>query len=130
MMNDKIAQSLGLNPIEKEMQGQVIVTSSPNNTTEVDFDYARGQMLNVIEKGQEALDGILDIAQRSQQPRSYEVVSDLIRTIAQTNKDLLELSKQKKDLEKTDGPKTINNNMFVGSTSELLKMLKDNDNNK
>ena len=81
MMNDKIAQSLGLNPIEKEMQGQVIVTSSPNNTTEVDFDYARGQMLNVIEKGQEALDGILDIAQRSQQPRSYEVVSDLIKDI-------------------------------------------------
>jgi hypothetical protein len=124
MDNDKIARSLDLEPMEQQPV-EVVPEVIPSNVQD-DFDFARANMVNIIEKGQEALNDILSVAQQSQQPRSFEVVSDLIRTIAQTNKDLLELSKQKKEIEKTDGPKTVNNNLFVGSTSELLKMLKQN----
>lgn len=125
MMNDdKIAESLDLEPMEQ--QPVEVVPEVITSNVQDDFDFARANMVNIIEKGQEALSDILSVAQQSQQPRSFEVVSDLIRTIAQTNKDLLELSKQKKEIEKTDGPKTVNNNLFVGSTSELLKMLKQN----
>ena len=124
MDNDKIAESLDLEPMEQQPV-EVVPEVIPSNVQD-DFDFARANMVNIIEKGQEALNDILSVAQQSQQPRSFEVVSDLIRTIAQTNKDLLELSKQKKEIEKTDGPKTVNNNLFVGSTSELLKMLKQN----
>jgi hypothetical protein len=122
MDNDKIAESLDLEPMEQ--QPVEVVPEVISSNVQDDFDFARANMVNIIEKGQEALNDILSVAQQSQQPRSFEVVSDLIRTIAQTNKDLLELSKQKKEIEKTDGPKTVNNNLFVGSTSELLKMLK------
>ena len=119
MDNDKIAESLDLEPMEQ--QPVEVVPEIISSNVQDDFDFARANMVNIIEKGQEALNDILSVAQQSQQPRSFEVVSDLIRTIAQTNKDLLELSKQKKEIEKTDGPKTVNNNLFVGSTSELLK---------
>lgn len=119
-MNDKIAESLDIEPL-KSVEGVVEVTT---NNTATDYDYARGNLVTVIEKGQEALSDILAIAQQSQQPRAFEVVSDLIKTLSQSNKDLLDLMKQKKDIEKEDGPKTVNNNLFVGSTAELLKIMK------
>ena len=64
----------------------------------------------------------------SQHPRSYEVVATLVKAVADANKDLLELSKKRKELEKEDngGPKTVNNNLYLGSTADLLKLLKDN----
>jgi hypothetical protein len=85
-------------------------------------------MIAVIEKGQEALSGILDVAGMSQHPRSYEVVATLVKAVADANKDLLELAKKRKDLEKVDGggPQTVNNNLYLGSTADLLKLLKDN----
>lgn len=118
---DKIAETLGLEPVDLIKQ-QVIVAEKIDS----DYEYARGNMINIIEKGNEALNDMLSIAQGSQQSRAFEVVSDLVRTLAQTNKDLLELAKQKKNLDEQGGPKTINNNLFVGSTTELLKMLKNN----
>ena len=92
-----------------------------------DYEYSRGQLYSIIEKGQEALSDMLQVAQRSQSPRAFEVVSDLVKTLSQTNKDLLELMKQKKIIENSDGPKTVNNNLFVGSTTELLKLMKKQD---
>lgn len=86
-------------------------------------------MISVIEKGQEALSGILDVAGMSQQPRAYEVAASLLKAVADANKDLLDLSKRKKELLKQDetkGPSTVNNNMFVGNAAELLKMIKSN----
>ena len=91
-----------------------------------DFEYARGNMIAILERGNEALSDMLDFAQQAQHPRGYEVVATLIKTLAETNKDLLELSKKKKDLEGESGPSTVNNNLFVGSSAELLKMLKSN----
>jgi hypothetical protein len=117
---DVIANSLDLQPIEDNKK------AAHDNIVD-DFEYARGNMIAVIEKGQEALSGILDVAGMSQHPRSYEVVATLVKAVADANKDLLELSKKRKDLEKVDngGPQTVNNNLYLGSTADLLKLLKD-----
>jgi hypothetical protein len=90
-----------------------------------DFEYARGNMIAVIEKGQEALSGILDVAGMSQHPRAYEVIATLVKTVADANKDLLELQKRKQDLTGVGpAPTTVNNNLFVGSTAELQQLIK------
>jgi hypothetical protein len=82
-------------------------------------------MISAIEKGQEALSGILDVAGMSQHPRAYEVAATLVKTIADANKDLLELQKRKKDLTGVGpSPTTVNNNLFVGSTAELQQLIK------
>jgi hypothetical protein len=118
---DVIANSLDLQPIEDNKK------AAQDNIVD-DYEYARGNMIAVIEKGQEALSGILDVAGMSQHPRSYEVVATLVKAVADANKDLLELSKKRKDLEKVEngGPQTVNNNLYLGSTADLLKLLKDN----
>ena len=122
-LNDPIATALELEPIPNRP-----VEAISADKVEDDFEYARGNMIAIIEKGQEALNGILDVAGMSQQARSYEVVATLIKSVADANKDLLELSKKKKELLKQDeqkGPATVNNNMFVGNATELLKMIKN-----
>ena len=118
---DVIANSLDLQPIEDNKK------AAQDNIVD-DYEYARGNMIAVIEKGQEALSGILDVATMSQHPRSYEVVATLVKAVADANKDLLDLSKKRKDLEKVEsgGPQTVNNNLYLGSTADLLKLLKDN----
>ena len=116
--SDVIANSLDLVPLN-----QIKPKSDHIND---DYEYARGSMINVIEKGQEALNDMLDVAQRSQHPRGYEVVATLINSLASANKDLLDLIKKKKDLQQTSegGPSTVNNNLYIGSTADLLKLLK------
>ena len=92
-----------------------------------DFEFARQNLRNILEKGSMALDKMLEVADMSQHPRSYEVVSTLINSLSASNKDLLELSEKKKRIEKADNTKdnqTVNNNLFIGSTNDLLKMLK------
>ena len=100
---------------------------SDDNSTEEDFQYARENLKSMIEKGNIAIDGILALAKESESPRTYEVAAQLIKTMTEANKDLLSLRKQKRELQKEE-PKavnnTTNNNLFVGSTSELAKMLK------
>ena len=122
--SDKIADSLQLQPLQQILPATKSLDSDQVND---DFEYARGQMISAIEKGQEALSGIVDVADRSQHPRSYEVVATLVSAVTSASKELLELSKKKKDINgSTNTPSTVNNNLFVGSTAELLKMLKDN----
>ncbi len=92
---------------------------------EDDAQHARETLRNLIDKGNEAIDGILHIAKNSDHPRAYEVAGQLIKTVSDTAKDLLEVQKRKKELEKTDKPKIqTQNNLFVGSTHELLKAMK------
>ncbi len=126
--NDTIAKTLNLTPLNQIKQDKL----NQQPTVENDFEYARTNLYDIIEKGQEALVGILDVANMSQHPRSYEVAANLIKTLSDVNKDLLQLAKTKKEIEKNeekdDGHKTINNNLFVGSTSELQKMLKSKQN--
>jgi hypothetical protein len=117
---DPIANTLDLQPMPPK---QVDIPDVDD-----DFEFARGNMIAVISKGQEALSDMLEVAGMSQSARSYEVVATLISTVAAANKDLLDLSKKKKELMKVDdnrGPSTVNNNMFVGNASELLKMIKN-----
>lgn len=124
-MSEEISKALGLSHIEL----------SPPEVQEIpqidsDYEYARGNMIAIIEKGNEALSGILDVAGMSQHPRSYEVAATLIKTMAEVNKDLLDLTKKKMDMTGEIGqPKTITNNLFVGSTAELQKFIKSNGSN-
>ena len=93
-----------------------------------DYDYTRGNLYSIIEKGQEAINGILELAQESEMPRAYEVAGQLIKNVADATDKLLDLQKKLKDVEeesKSKGPSTVNNALFVGSTAELAKMLKD-----
>ena len=97
-----------------------------------DYEYTRGQLYNLIEKGQEAINGILDVAQNSDHPRAYEVAGNLIKNVADISDKLVDLQKKMKDLdEDKKGPTTVTNTaMFVGSTSELQMMLKQMGNDK
>jgi hypothetical protein len=98
--------------------------------SEYDYDYTRGQLYSLIEKGQEAIDGILEIAQQSDSPRAFEVAGQLIKNVADTTDKLLDLQQKMKKLKEEDpsAPKSITNNntLFVGSTAELQKLLKQN----
>ena len=97
------------------------------NDIEKDYAYTRGNLYSIIEKGQEAIDGILELAQESDQPRAYEVAGQLIKSVSDATDKLMDLQKKLKDVnaeEKDKGPSTVNNALFVGSTAELAKMLK------
>lgn len=135
MNDDPISKALDLTPLTQlDSKAEIVpvIDQSPQQEQiNSDFEYARGNLIAVIEKGQEALTGIVDVAGMSQHPRSFEVVATLINAVTSANKDLLELQKRKKDLLKLEdnkGPTTQNNNLFVGSTAELLKMIKAKNN--
>jgi len=92
-----------------------------------DYDYSRGQLYDVIEKGQEALSGILDVANNTDHPRAYEVAGQLVKSVSDATEKLMALQQKMQDLE--EGPKskqkiTNNNALFVGSTAELSKLIK------
>jgi len=98
------------------------------NEVEKDYEYTRANLYSIIEKGQEAINGIMEVAGESASPRAYEVAGQLIKSVADTTDKLADLHKKVKDIEE-DNPKkqnTVTNNaLFVGSTAELQKMLKD-----
>ena len=91
-----------------------------------DYEYTRGNLYSIIEKGQESLDGIMELAQQSDSPRAYEVAGQLIKNVSDATDKLIDLQKKMKELNKDEeGPKSVTNNaLFVGSTAELAKFLK------
>lgn len=93
---------------------------------EKDYEYARGNLYSLMEKSQEALNGILELAQESDMPRAYEVAGQLIKSTGEIADKILLVHKILKDVEedKPKGPTTVNNALFVGSTAELAKLLK------
>ena len=99
-----------------------------------DYEYTRGNLYSLIEKGQEAVNGILELAQETEQARAYEVAGQLIKSVADATDKLLDLQKKLKDVEedtKKNSPTNVTNALFVGSTADLAKLLKsqqkDND---
>ena len=100
--------------------------SSSADDVKKDYEYTRGNLYSLIEKGQEAINGILELAQESEMPRAYEVAGQLIKNVADATDKLMDLQKKLKDVEeeKQKGPTTVNNALFVGSTAELAKLLK------
>ena len=92
-----------------------------------DYDYTRGNLYSIIEKGQEAINVILELAQESEMPRAYEVAGQLIKNVADATDKLMDLQKKLKDVEEekqSRGPSNVTNALFVGSTAELAKLLK------
>ena len=97
------------------------------NELDKDYDYTRGNLYSLIEKGQEAINGIMEVAGESASPRAYEVAGQLIKSVADTTDKLLDLQKKVKDVKEENGSTTnnvTNNALFVGSTSDLSKILK------
>ncbi len=121
-----ISGSLGLDPIDQpgRLTSVLPVLKAEKND---DYEYARRNLYDVIEKGNNALEDIMDVAKQSESPRAYEVVTNLIKTMVDANKDLLQLAKTRKELEAREPEKAqvTNNNLFVGSSAELLKMIKN-----
>ena len=116
--------------VSSEMQkvDTQIPTKKQSDDITKDYEYTRGNLYSLIEKGQEAINGILELAQESEMPRAYEVAGQLIKNVADATDKLLDLQKKIKDVnEEKDvkGPSTVNNALFVGSTADLAKMLKD-----
>ena len=113
-----------------ELEQHVEKTKSLRTDTpdiQQDYETSRAQLHNLVMKGQEAVDGILDVARASDHPRAYEVAATTIKSVADTADKLIDLQKKMKELDAEDkksGPSTVNNTMFVGSTADLQKMLK------
>ena len=92
-----------------------------------DYDYTRGNLYSLIEKGQEAINGIMEVAGETASPRAYEVAGQLIKSVADTTDKLLDLQKKVKEVNEDEGKtnnNVTNNALFVGSTSELSKLIK------
>ena len=126
-VDDHLDEVLGI--VEKPKKevvktGRFVPVISADDS-ETDFQYARENLYNLIERGQDGLEEMLEIAKSSEHPRAMEVFGQLIRKLTETNKELLNLHKTKKDISQdTSGPKNVSNNLFVGSTAELQRFLK------
>lgn len=102
-----------------------------NDDVQKDYEYTRGNLYSLIEKGQEAINGILELAQESEMPRAYEVAGQLIKNVADATDKLMDLQKKLRDIDedKKKGPTNVTNALFVGSTADLAKFLKTNQQN-
>jgi hypothetical protein len=120
-------------PVEAESVSEKIEKyKSDADDIKKDYEYARGNLYSLVEKGQEAINGILELAQESEMPRAYEVAGQLIKNTSEIAEKLMALHKIKKDVEEDapKGPTTVNNALFVGSTTELAKLLKQQSQNQ
>ena len=118
-------KSLDVDKIEK--------ISSSVDDIKKDYEYTRGNLYSLIEKGQEAINGILELAQESEMPRAYEVAGQLIKNVADATDKLMDLQKKLKDVEEerqAKGPTNVTNALFVGSTADLAKLLKQQTQNE
>ena len=120
--------SVEMDAIVKAEDTEIQKSQTRAENVDKDYDYTRGNLYSLIEKGQEAINGIMEVAGETASPRAYEVAGQLIKSVADTTDKLADLHKKVKDIE-ADNPKTqntvTNNALFVGSTTELSKMLKD-----
>ena len=117
--------------VEEEPKSIERVNPPPDRLTKSeitrDYEYTRGNLYSIIEKGQEAIDGILELAQESEMPRAYEVAGQLIKSVSDATDKLMDLQKKLKDVnEETQqkGPSNVTNALFVGSTADLAKLIK------
>ena len=132
-LNDNLSQIFDVEPIKIEQTNTEIVEVETNiiseDELESDFGIARNNIKNLLSKGDSAIDNLIKVAEESEHPRAYEVVATLMKTMADLNKDLLDLRKKKQDI---SGIKPVEKNqtnidkaVFVGSTTDLIKLLKD-----
>ena len=124
-VDEKIADALNISISEKNEIEQVKETAIEKSVEDKDKDYrsVRCNLHSIILKGNEAIDGILEVAHEGDSPRAYEVAAQMIKTVADCNKDLLELHKKMKDLKKEETNYTTNNSLYVGSTKDLQELV-------
>ena len=114
-------------PVDKPEVVTPVDTTSTQEQLKKDYEYTRGHLYSLVEKGQEAVDGILELAQESDQPRAFEVAGQLIKHVGDVADKLVDLQKKVNEIENPKNDKqvnTTNNTMFVGSTADLAKFLK------
>ena len=128
---DGIENALDVNsdivPVDKPQVVTPVDTASTKEQLKKDYEYTRGHLYSLVEKGQEAVDGILELAQESDQPRAFEVAGQLIKHVGDVADKLVDLQKKVNEIENPKKDKqvnTTNNTMFVGSTADLAKFLK------
>ena len=128
---DSIDNALNVESSIVEVDDTPKSITKPEQKTDIskDYEYTRANLYSLIEKGQEAINGIMELAGEGGSPRAYEVAGQLIKSVADTTDKLIDLQKKLKDVEENvggnKGPNTVTNNaVFVGSTSELQKLLK------
>ena len=128
---DAIDNALNVESSIVEVENTPKSITKPEQKTDIskDYEYTRANLYSLIEKGQEAINGIMELAGEGGSPRAYEVAGQLIKSVADTTDKLIDLQKKLKDVEEdvgnNKGPNTVTNNaVFVGSTSELQKLLK------
>jgi len=124
------------NPIEEVIDPKPVVRTqlvetgeTPNQDIDTDYAYSRQNFYSLIERGQDAIDGILDLAKESEHPRTYEVAGQLIKTVSEVTERLADLQEKMQRLKEVPetGPKNVTNALFVGSTKELQALLKNKD---
>ena len=128
---NKLDKTFNITPEVVEEEIEVVKPEKPARLTQdditKDYEYTRGNLYSIIEKGQEAIDGILELAQETEQPRAYEVAGQLIKSVSDATDKLMDLQKKLKDVNEEDNkksPTNVTNALFVGSTAELAKMIK------
>tara|TARA_Y100000296_G_scaffold57122_1_gene65512 strand:+ start:957 stop:1364 length:408 start_codon:yes stop_codon:yes gene_type:complete len=130
---DKIDKELGIletiNPQEILPYDKTKDIVSSEEDIDDDYKYQRENFYNLVDKGSAAIDGILELAKESEHPRTYEVAGQLIKTVAEVTEKLGDLQEKMKKLKEVpdSAPKTVTNALFVGSTTELQKLLKNKD---
>jgi len=128
-----INEVLGVaDPVEQQLEKitpprDIVVPNSNSDDVDRDYEYQRQNFYNLIERGSDAIEGILDLARESEHPRTYEVAGNLIKQVAEVTEKLGDLQTKMKKLKEVpdSGPKNVTNALFVGSTAELQKMLKN-----
>ena len=125
---DIIDEALGAVELAKSepVEKKVIPRPKENDDIENDYKYQRENFYNLVEKGTDAIEGILEIARESEHPRTYEVAGNLIKQVAEVTEKLGDLQEKMKKLKEVpnNAPKSVTNALYVGSTAELQKMLK------
>ena len=127
-VDSKLNDLLDINTsLKKETKAVPMIKPERAQNIETDYKYAREHLYDLIERGQDAIDGILDLSKETEHPRAYEVAGQLIKTVGETAEKLIDLQQKMNTLEKDDNvAKTQHNHLYVGSTSELQKYLKKN----
>ena len=125
---DKLDDTFNIVPQDTVSETEIVKLEDDIKDIEKDYEYSREQLYNLIGKGQKAIDGIMDVARNSDHPRAYEVAFQGIKNIADMTDKLIDLQKKMKTMDEDSsmrkGPSTVNNTMFIGSTAELQKFLK------
>ena len=132
IIDQKLEEIFNMPPSEDEpVEGEIVEQDKKNpldsiSDIDTDYEYARSNLYELIEGGSNALNDLIQIASQSQSPRAFEIVSQLINTLTNANKDLLDVqNKVKKLKEDNNTPQNVTNALFIGNTTELQKMIKD-----